>query len=128
MCPPRGTQCRPPRGAAGGGDRPGPRKTLEQHNRPLPDKSAVRLSLQRVSEPRVGKNRLHLDLPTDDLAAGPQRFAPGYVTGSRLTEPGERLVTFATGDVVRERLIAMTYCRTNSSPASPPRWTAASRS
>ncbi|MET9515854.1 SRPBCC family protein [Streptomyces sp. NPDC002994] len=42
-----------------------------------------------------------------DFAAGPQRFAPGYVTGSRLTEPGERLVTFATGDVVRERLIAI---------------------
>ncbi|MFF8640991.1 SRPBCC family protein [Streptomyces sp. NPDC015345] len=42
-----------------------------------------------------------------DFAEGPQRFAPGYVTGSLLTEPGERLVTFTTGDVVRERLIAI---------------------
>lgn len=42
-----------------------------------------------------------------DFTTGPQCFAPGYVISSRLTEPGERLVTFATGDVVRERLIAL---------------------
>jgi predicted enzyme related to lactoylglutathione lyase len=33
-----------------------------------PDNSGVGLSLQLVPEPRVGKNRLHLDLFTDDLA------------------------------------------------------------
>jgi catechol 2,3-dioxygenase-like lactoylglutathione lyase family enzyme len=32
-----------------------------------PDKSGVGLSLQKVPEPRVGKNRLHVDLFTSDL-------------------------------------------------------------
>ena len=31
-----------------------------------PDGQGVNVSLQRVPEPRVGKNRLHLDLYTDD--------------------------------------------------------------
>ncbi|MFG3704531.1 VOC family protein [Micromonospora sp. NPDC047670] len=33
-----------------------------------PDKAGVGLSLQAVPEPPAGKNRLHLDLVTDDLA------------------------------------------------------------
>lgn len=40
-----------------------------------PAKSAVGLSLQRVPESRVGKNRVHLDLSTDDLASQVDRIS-----------------------------------------------------
>jgi hypothetical protein len=33
-----------------------------------PDRAHVNVSLQQVPEPRVGKNRLHFDLYTDDQA------------------------------------------------------------
>jgi len=38
---------------------------------------------------------------------GPVQMAPGLVTDSRLDEPDVRVVTFADGTVVRERLIAL---------------------
>ncbi|MGW4774531.1 SRPBCC family protein [Nocardia sp. NPDC004278] len=42
-----------------------------------------------------------------DFTDGPVRMAPGFVTDSRLDEPDVRVVTFADGTVVRERLIAL---------------------
>ncbi|WP_043628465.1 SRPBCC family protein [Nonomuraea candida] len=42
-----------------------------------------------------------------DFAGGPVRMAPGFVTASRLDEPDLRVVTFADGTVLRERLIAL---------------------
>ncbi|MFD6455932.1 SRPBCC family protein [Nocardia sp. NPDC060220] len=42
-----------------------------------------------------------------DFTDGPVRMAPGFVTDSRLVEPGVRTATFADGTVVRERLIAL---------------------
>lgn len=42
-----------------------------------------------------------------DFTNGPVRMAPGFVTDSRLDEPDVRVVTFANGTVVRERLIAL---------------------
>lgn len=41
-----------------------------------------------------------------DFTDGPVRMAPGFVTDSRLDEPDVRIVTFADGMVLRERLIA----------------------
>lgn len=41
-----------------------------------------------------------------DFASGPYRMAPGFVTGSRLDDAGDRVVGFADGTVVRERLVA----------------------
>ena len=59
-----------------------------------PDDAGVQVALQRVPEPRIGKNRLHLDLYTDDpegeierlLSLGARRYA-------RTPEPGEDFVT-----------------------------------
>ncbi|MEV1245590.1 SRPBCC family protein [Nonomuraea sp. NPDC050022] len=44
-----------------------------------------------------------------DFTDGPVRMAPGFVTDSRLDEhePDVRVVTFADGTVLRERLIAL---------------------
>lgn len=42
-----------------------------------------------------------------DFIDGPVRMAPGFVTDSRLDEPDVRVVTFANGTVLRERLIAL---------------------
>ncbi|MEV0246279.1 SRPBCC family protein [Nocardia sp. NPDC050712] len=42
-----------------------------------------------------------------DFEQGPVRMSPGFVTESKLVEPGVRLVTFASGVVVRERLISL---------------------
>lgn len=42
-----------------------------------------------------------------DFVDGPLRMAPGFVTDSRLDEPEVRVVTFANGSVLRERLIAL---------------------
>jgi hypothetical protein len=54
-----------------------------------------------------------LDLPAAavwdivrDVGAVHTRFAPGFVVDTKL-EPGARLVTFANGLVVRERIIAV---------------------
>lgn len=43
----------------------------------------------------------------NDFTDGPVRMAPGFATDSRLDEPDVRVVTFADGTVVRERLIAL---------------------
>jgi glyoxalase superfamily protein len=55
-----------------------------------PDGKHVNVSLQRVPEPRVGKNRLHLDLYTDDQEAEVQRLLGlGATRFARTPEPGE---------------------------------------
>ena len=59
-----------------------------------PEGDRVNVSLQRVPEPRVGKNRLHLDLYTDDQAGEVARLIGlGAVRSSRTPEPGEDFVT-----------------------------------
>ncbi|MFZ0921237.1 MAG: VOC family protein [Candidatus Dormiibacterota bacterium] len=59
-----------------------------------PDGSHVNVSLQQVPEPRVGKNRLHLDLYTDNRAGEVERLiALGAVSFPRTSEPGEDFVT-----------------------------------
>jgi len=40
-----------------------------------------------------------------DFGALHTRLAPGFVTDTRLVEPGARIVTFANGQVVRELLV-----------------------
>ncbi|MFI7665306.1 SRPBCC family protein [Nocardia sp. NPDC049526] len=42
-----------------------------------------------------------------DFAQGPERMAPGFVTGSTLDGPDLRIVTFANGTVLHERFIAL---------------------
>jgi hypothetical protein len=59
-----------------------------------PDGLRVNISLQRVPEPRVGKNRLHLDLYTEDQQAEVARLLElGAVRFPRTPEPGEDFVT-----------------------------------
>lgn len=41
-----------------------------------------------------------------DFATGPTTMAPGFVIDTQLEDPETRLVTFVSGDVARERLIA----------------------
>ena len=54
------------------------------------------VSLQQVPEPRVGKNRLHLDLYTDDQAAEVERLLGiGATRAPRTPEPGEDFVLLA---------------------------------
>ncbi|MFF8640990.1 VOC family protein [Streptomyces sp. NPDC015345] len=53
-----------------------------------PAKSAAGLSLQQVSEPRLGKNRLHLDLSTDDLAGQVDRISELGATVVRRFDEG----------------------------------------
>ncbi|MFZ0129481.1 MAG: VOC family protein [Candidatus Dormiibacterota bacterium] len=54
----------------------------------------VNVSLQRVPEPRVGKNRLHLDLYTDDPVGAVRRLLGlGATRHPRTPEPGEDFVT-----------------------------------
>ena len=51
------------------------------------------MSLQLVPEPRVGKNRLHLDLYTPDPDAEIARLvALGATRAPRVPEPGEDFV------------------------------------
>ncbi|GAB2441728.1 SRPBCC family protein [Nocardia tengchongensis] len=42
-----------------------------------------------------------------DFTDGPVRMAPGFVTDCQVEEPDIRVVTFANGTVLRERLIAL---------------------
>ncbi|MFJ4654028.1 SRPBCC family protein [Nocardia sp. NPDC088792] len=42
-----------------------------------------------------------------DWASGPVRMAPGFVTESHEAENGDRVVTFASGAIARERFIAL---------------------
>ncbi len=59
-----------------------------------PDGGHVNVSLQRVPEPSVGKNRLHLDLYTADQAGDVARLLElGAVRHPRKVEPGEDFVT-----------------------------------
>lgn len=54
----------------------------------------VNVSLQLVPEPRVGKNRLHLDLYTDDREGEIERLLGiGATRHPRTPEPGEDFVT-----------------------------------
>jgi catechol 2,3-dioxygenase-like lactoylglutathione lyase family enzyme len=58
-----------------------------------PDGSSVNVSLQKVPEPRVGKNRLHFDLYTDDQAAEVERLLDiGAIRHPRTPEPDEDFV------------------------------------
>jgi catechol 2,3-dioxygenase-like lactoylglutathione lyase family enzyme len=59
-----------------------------------PEGRRVNVSLQRVPELRAGKNRLHLDLYTDDQAGEVARLVElGAVRSRRTPEPGEDFVT-----------------------------------
>jgi hypothetical protein len=59
-----------------------------------PDDVGVQVSLQRVPEPRIGKNRLHLDLYTADPEGEIERLlALGARRYPRIPEPGEDFVT-----------------------------------
>ena len=58
-----------------------------------PAGSDVNVSLQQVPEPRVGKNRLHLDLYTDDQAGEVERLlALGATRHPREPEPDDDFV------------------------------------
>jgi catechol 2,3-dioxygenase-like lactoylglutathione lyase family enzyme len=59
-----------------------------------PDRSRVNVSLQKVPEPRSGKNRLHFDLYTTDQAAEIARLLTlGATRFQRIAESGEDFVT-----------------------------------
>ena len=59
-----------------------------------PERRHVNVSLQRVPEPRVGKNRLHLDLYTDDQAGEVARLVElGASRHSRTAGAGDDFVT-----------------------------------
>jgi hypothetical protein len=61
-----------------------------------PEGKNVNVSLQRVPEPRVGKNRLHLDLYTDDQSGEVDRLlALGATFRFRPSEPDADFVTLA---------------------------------
>jgi hypothetical protein len=61
-----------------------------------PNGDNVNVSLNRVSEPRVGRNRLHLDLYTDHQAAEVQRLlALGATLHPRTPEPDDDFVVLA---------------------------------
>lgn len=58
-----------------------------------PDGGGVNVALQQVPEPRVGKNRLHLDLYTDDPEGEVARLlAIGAARYPRKAEPDEDFV------------------------------------
>lgn len=64
-----------------------------------PDGTRVNVSLQRVPEPRAGKNRLHLDLYTDDPVGEVARLvALGAKRHPRTAEPGEDFVSLLDPD------------------------------
>ncbi len=61
-----------------------------------PERRDVNVALQKVPEPRVGKNRLHLDLYTDRAEAEIDRLlALGATRHPREPEPGEDFVVLA---------------------------------
>jgi hypothetical protein len=58
-----------------------------------PEGGHVNVSLQRVPEPRVGKNRLHLDLYTDDQEGEVARLLElGAMRHPRTPGPGDDFV------------------------------------
>jgi hypothetical protein len=59
----------------------------------------VNVSLQKVPEPHVGKNRLHLDLYTEDLQGEVERLvALGAVRHPRSPDPDDDFVTLVDPD------------------------------
>jgi hypothetical protein len=73
-----------------------PREPPEEGWAVLQDPRGVRVnvSLQKVPEPRAGKNRLHLDLYTDDQTGEVARLLElGATRLSRSAEAGEDFVT-----------------------------------
>jgi hypothetical protein len=59
-----------------------------------PDDANVQISLQKVPEPRIGKNRLHLDLYTSDMDGEIERLLSlGATRYHREPEPGEDFIT-----------------------------------
>lgn len=61
-----------------------------------PERRDVNVSLQKVPEPRVGKNRLHFDLYTDRRDEEVERLlALGATRHPREAEPGEDFVVLA---------------------------------
>jgi hypothetical protein len=59
-----------------------------------PDDANVQVSLQKVPEPRIGKNRLHLDLYTSDLDGEIERLLGlGARRYERVRQPDEDFVT-----------------------------------
>ena len=72
-----------------------PRETPEEGWGVLqdPEGKNVNVSLQRVPEPRVGKNRLHLDLYTDRQEAELERLLTlGATRHERVPEPDEDFI------------------------------------
>ena len=72
-----------------------PRETPEEDWVVLrdPDRDYVNVSLQKVPEERVGKNRLHLDLYTDDQQGEVERLLQiGAIVHDRSTESDEDFV------------------------------------
>lgn len=58
-----------------------------------PDGRNVNVSLQQVPEKRIGKNRLHFDLYTDDQEAEVERLLGiGATRHPRTREPGEDFI------------------------------------
>ena len=58
-----------------------------------PNNDWVNVSISQVPEPRVGKNRLHLDLYTDDQEGEIERLLGlGAIRHPREPEPGEDFV------------------------------------
>ena len=58
-----------------------------------PNGSDVNVSLQQVPEKRVGKNRLHFDLYTDDQEGEVRRLLElGATSHARIPEPGEDFI------------------------------------
>jgi len=61
-----------------------------------PDGKTVNVSLQQVPEPRVGKNRLHFDLYTEDQKGEVERLLGlGATLHPRTPEPNEDFVVLA---------------------------------
>ena len=64
-----------------------------------PEGRGVNVSLQRVTEPRVGRNRFHFDLYTTDPEAEVERLlALGATRHPRRTEPDEDFTVLADPD------------------------------
>jgi catechol 2,3-dioxygenase-like lactoylglutathione lyase family enzyme len=64
-----------------------------------PNGRNVNVSLNRVAEPRVGRNRLHFDLYTEDQAAEVERLlALGATRHPRASAPGEDFLVLADPD------------------------------
>ncbi|MFI6998183.1 SRPBCC family protein [Nocardia sp. NPDC050175] len=60
------------------------------------------------------KKELIIEVPAEDIwaiirdfAAGPVRMAPGYAIDSKLVDPDTRVVDFADGTTLRERLVTI---------------------